>query len=436
MEKNNIKWACIQPLTGGMYLGAAEAIGHDAEWILSYDGLDYVKYEKDGSEIKDAGNEYNLLQYLKKHNRNVPYYKICNRNMFETNTLTTNIEIRRDELPEMPNYSDIDLIVSVPVCSGLSMVTKASSATKNSRNCNMEWLAYYVLNVIRPKVYCFENAPTLISGRGDYIRTALENMAMSCGYSVLYYKTDTVYHNSCQRRPRTFVIFFKWQNGHPELPPKFEYEHKTVTIPEFFSKISKDAPQQIPVKSSPHNYMAIDYLNKEYGDDWTDKLVNLNIVTHIYMEGKINDFIQFIKDGNYNEDDKKKSIKYLQHMIEKKNKGLNYFSQDACLFKNLFPSVQFRSIPNMLHYSGKRFCTIREYLSLMGMPEDFILYGGEKCVAKIGQNVPVNTAKFIVSQILNYVTNIDYISTGFIDENNKTANVIMQDNTKENLTIK
>ena len=43
---NKIKWGCIQPLTGGMYIGAMQAIGHSAEWILSYDGLDAVKKTK------------------------------------------------------------------------------------------------------------------------------------------------------------------------------------------------------------------------------------------------------------------------------------------------------------------------------------------------------------------------------------------------------
>ena len=46
---NNIKWACIQPLTGGMYIGAELAIGKPAEFILSYEGLDEVTYDKEGN---------------------------------------------------------------------------------------------------------------------------------------------------------------------------------------------------------------------------------------------------------------------------------------------------------------------------------------------------------------------------------------------------
>lgn len=59
-----IKWGCIQPLTGGMYLGAENAIGHPADWIISYPGLTDIKKTKTGA-ISNVGNEYNLLMYLK-----------------------------------------------------------------------------------------------------------------------------------------------------------------------------------------------------------------------------------------------------------------------------------------------------------------------------------------------------------------------------------
>ena len=35
MVGNKIKWGIIQPLTGGMYIGARNAIGHAADFILS-----------------------------------------------------------------------------------------------------------------------------------------------------------------------------------------------------------------------------------------------------------------------------------------------------------------------------------------------------------------------------------------------------------------
>lgn len=423
---NKIKWGCIQPLTGGMYIGALNAINNNAEWILSYDGLDFANKDSEGN-FTTVGNEYNLLKWLEEENKSVPYYKIKGRKMFDMNIEENNPNIYLDDEEKTPDYSDLDLVVAVPVCSGLSMVTKGNSETKKSRNCNMLWLAHYTLNIIKPKVYCFENAPTLFTDKGSEVRDLLEEIAKKAGYSVLYYKTDTVLHHNCQRRQRTFTVFFKWQNGVEQLPPTFEYENESILIPDYFDKISADATLQIPVKSSIHNYILMDYLKTKLGENWNEEF-NGNIMNYVINNNLYDEFINYVNKSSYSDDDKEKTIKYVNLIQRKLGEGKNYYSEDACLFNKYFPSVQFRSIPNMLHYSGKRFCTIREYLSLMGMPENFYLYGNESSLPKIGQNVPVGTAKFIVEQILKILKNWDHINR------QEGKNFIMQDNIKQIIT--
>ena len=41
----------------------------------------------------------------------------------------------------------------------------------------MLWMTNYALNVIRPKIYCFENAPTIMGSRGIDLRAQFEGMA-------------------------------------------------------------------------------------------------------------------------------------------------------------------------------------------------------------------------------------------------------------------
>ena len=53
---SDIRYAVLQPLSGGMYLAAENAIGHPAEFIISYPGFDAQKHDKDG-KLVDAGNE-------------------------------------------------------------------------------------------------------------------------------------------------------------------------------------------------------------------------------------------------------------------------------------------------------------------------------------------------------------------------------------------
>ena len=206
--ENKIKWGCIQPLTGGMYIGAENAIGHKANWVLSYPGLSNIKLNLDGS-IREAGNEYNLLMWCKKRNE-LPPYQLFNRKPFDAVDIE-NVEIIDDDVwtNEKVNTKNTDIVVSVPVCSGLSQVTIAKDDTKNARNNNMILNAEYTLKIINPKIYIFENAPTLFSHSGDFVRSIINDIAKKYDYSIIYYKTNTKLHDNCQNRPRTFVIMIK-----------------------------------------------------------------------------------------------------------------------------------------------------------------------------------------------------------------------------------
>ena len=207
----SIKWCAIQPLTGGMYIGAEEAIGHKAEFILSYPGLAEPNIDEETNEVISAGNEYSLMKFLEKRN-DLPDYRVFNRAMFQNdNDLNPEILTTRWSQSDKPlDYSDMDLCIAVPVCSGLSRASATMAAeTRDERNCNMIWITKYALNVIKPNCYIFENAPAMMNQYGNYVRHQLELIAKNAGYSICYYKTNTIYHSNAQKRLRTFILFFK-----------------------------------------------------------------------------------------------------------------------------------------------------------------------------------------------------------------------------------
>lgn len=58
----------------------------------------------------------------------------------------------------------------------------------------------------------------------------------------------------------------------------------------------------------------------------------------------------------------------------------------------------------MVHVTEDRLYTIREWLTMMGMPYDFEMQGRYDLIfQKIGQNVPVGTAKYVVNEALRYI---------------------------------
>lgn len=418
-----IKWAAIQPLTGGMFLGAEEAFGYPAEWILTYKGLDEIKRNKEGN-ITTVSNEAYLLNYLKKVNREVPYYKM-NREMFDCNVDDMNPEITLDGEPAKPDY-DVDVVVAVPVCSGLSMVTSAKDNTRNERNCNMLYLAKLALTTIRPKVYIFENAPTLMGFRGDELRSQFEQIANENDYVVVYYKTDTWKHYNCQKRPRTFVMFVKKIDGESKVPTLDFTDHK-MTIEEFFANIPEGLSNQEECEASPHNYMVIDFFKYKYGKDWIDN-VNGCLMKNIVQRGLIDELLNFMDSYDKMPIETKEKVRhYIEHIRKKTSMGLNWYGSDCCYYKEHFPAIQFRSITTTIHPSGERMCNVREYLELMGMPHDFDWFGDKGNLPKIGQNVPVKTAKFVTEQAIKIVNNWN-------NESRQDGSAIFFDNT--NNTIK
>lgn len=397
MTKENIKWIAIQPLTGGMYLGAEEAIGHPAKFILSFKGLNYGELKEDLT-YKVCENELYLQRYLEKHGRNPIRYDIQEHQFDEKLIETLNPTICADdsEVDLTEEYKDIDLVVAVPVCSGLSMATTASQETKDKRNYNMRFITEYTLKTIKPKIYVFENAPTLMGTRGKDLVEEFKKIAKDNGYSVLFYKTNTKLHHNCQNRPRTFVIFFKHiSNNENEEPFVFEYESAQVDIKEFFKDIDNSINGE-PINTALHNVIVYDYIKNKYGENWRSCIKKDILMADITQNNEMENLIEFANKYPDNE----KAIKYFTHVYTKTSQGLNYFGSDVFSPHEYFPSIQFKTIANLIHPLEERICSVRECLHLMGHPDDFEWLTGndEKFFPKIGQNVPVKTAKFIVDQ--------------------------------------
>lgn len=418
-----IKWAALQPLTGGMYIGAKNVIGDDAQFIISYPGTNDITKDKEGN-IKLAGNEYNLLEWMKKNGCMVPYWHFSHQ-MFEDVDIN---EIKIQQLNGECVYDmpcDLDLVVAVPVCSGLSMLSSGNADIKRCRNNNMLFLAKYALNIIKPKIYVFENAPALMDVRGGEIRTKLEDIAYSAGYSVLYYKTDTYLHHNCQRRPRTFVIFQKWSGNNPEKPVPFGYEDVQFNIEEYIKLIPENASQKYMFDMSPINKCLLEFAKHKFGVTWRDDsdryLMN-------NAEKDWEGFIDFVNSTDIVTDAQKtKIIAFVNHAMFKREQGLNYWANSLIIQKEKTNAVQNRSMQAMIHPTEDRLFNIRENLHLMGMPHDFELHGNiASNYMKIGQNVPVKTAEWIVKECLRVLPLLN-------EPREKLNNVSYIDNVKKTI---
>ena len=166
-----------------------------------------------------------------------------------------------------------------------------------------------------------------------------------------------------------------------------------------------------------------------YGKDWRTPVIT-------QAKGHISQFIRnnnleqgFIDYVTINKDEKQieQTKHYFKHIHEKEAIGKGYYETMTHIgVKDLAPAIIFKNMFTYMHPTEDRLLSMREGLHMMGHPDDFILYGTDpdKC-RKIGQNVPVNTARWIVSEAVRIINDWDTI------ERAHSGNVAFFDNTKQ-----
>lgn len=393
-DNTHLKWGMIQPLTGGMYIGAYEAIGHHADFIISFKGLADPKYDKKTHKLTNCGNEYHLLKWLENQKADVPYYVFDNIGMFPTNYNEISEFIYKNS--ESPNFENTDIVFAVPVCSGLSALTSSEQSNKDVKNCNMMFITKYVLNQIKPKAYVFENAPALTEEKGINVRMTLEKIAKEAGYSVCYFKTNTSLHGIPQNRPRTFVIMTSFATN----PTSSMIESISTNIDDYMSRIPEDASQQDEglEQLAIHSFIR-KFINKRH-PELVDSSVEL---TKYLYRNHFDEVIDFCKDDSLTHKEAHTGQQVFEHIDKCESEGRGFWFTPLQKFKSKdFPALQSRSLFSIYYNNAfEHLLSTRQMLHIMGLPYDFTLYGDiARTHRQIGQNVPVCTARWIANVAL------------------------------------
>lgn len=377
MEKK-IKWIALQPLIGGMAVGAEQAFGTPPAMILNYDGV---------------ANTSAYVHYMNNVRKlNIPYYEFEGDIYSNSTTFKNNAH---------PNFSDVDVVSAVPICSGLSTANAINDKSKETargadakQNNNMLNCTEFTLGTIKPKCYIFENAPALFTATGAPVREKLNALASKYGYCVAYIKTNTMLHQNVQHRPRTFAIFTKGTN------PVFHkvYEPFKGTILDFLKDIPASAKYQdvMMFKNMDKN----DYIKyiKSKGADYRAEMEKINSPCVIDFILKTND------DENACKIMGEKGAAFVRHARNKVNNNRNFFDNTPLWYGPNKVSVIFgRTFNRMIHPTREEGYNMREILTFMGMPYDFEWPDAEKKMNWIGQNVPAHTAYDWHLQIKEYL---------------------------------
>ena len=364
--------------------------GSRPEYILSYEGFE--------------NNDQHLVEYYK---REVPYHLI-----------------QGDSLPQVES---VDVINTVCPCAGLSSlsVTSSSDAAAN------DWMrtsARHVLGHLRPKVFWGENAPRLASKMGEPVVRDLRKIGRENGYTFSIFKTKSILHGLSQVRDRTFYFFWKG-----EKVPQFEYiKREYETIEDTIRSVKRDPSDPMNILTSDrapsqdpyYRYVLEEMENGISHSAFQDKLEKSYDVKH-YIEdnGVTYDKVsKWMSKHGY-----EKQASRCMDMYHKLKSGGNIMRRGVNIPKGYIGAFVGAYPMTLTHPDEDRYLTLRECLSIMKLPEDFILQGGLKNINHICQNVPVTTAQDMAEHVLRYVD-------GRLDNQLIETDYLVQDNKSQTLS--
>ena len=385
-----MKFASIVPLIGGATIAMQNVLQRKPEYILSYEDF--------------KANDSHLVQYYKGR---VPYY------LYGDNGV-----------PDVPN---VEVINTVCPCAGLSSLSPTASSDAAAN----DWMlttANFVLGSLKPQVFWGENAPGLASNIGRPVVKKLRKIAKQFGYTFSIYKTRSVLHGLGQVRNRTFYFFWKG-----DKTPQFEYikrEHEkiedTIRSVEYDSEDSMSVltNEDVPSKNPYYRYILEEMCGGITHKEFQDTRISRSQNAMDYIEwngGNYKDVSKWMYSQGYT-----KLAERCLKMYEKLSEGGNIMRKICHFPKGTIGAFVGHMPKHLTHPDEDRYLTLRECLSIMKLPKDFILQGGVKNLNHVCQNVPVTTAEDMAAHVEKFVDG--RLSNQMLD-----TDFLIQDNTNHKL---
>lgn len=339
------------------------------------------------------------------------------------------------------NILPTDLQLSVPPCAGLSMLNVGNRGSDAAANGWMyESVKWFVAQ--GSKVLLLENAPGLLGKFGlevlENIKNILKELGVENEYKFHLTKTTTTSHGIPQHRGRAFLYLYKkdkryvFKNIKHTFTPLEQYLDK---YPEFPNEEYTKEKHFEPIEGK-YSQWSLDFINKHNIWDELRQKVKDKAATQKNGFGAIITTMptmveMYEKDNTVFEGLPPKLEKGVQHAIKKVADGKGYWDASPIFATGKVNAVISKNSFRQIHPKYNRYLTIRELMSLMGYPDDYMLIDAQKNFNHICQSLPVNTGADHIRWAIGIAKDNTKYATPLKDD--VTDNLFMQNNISGNL---
>lgn len=275
----------------------------------------------------------------------------------------------------LDRFNDIDFLFANPPCSGLSSINRNASVDNEINNHIYE--VAQAIDLIKPKAFLIENAPTLVSKGLPILKDISKILRDSYRITII---TDLAgNHGVPMHRRRTLVV--GWRRDIFKLMPFIDQNVNVSYVKDAFSGLTNNTP----------NMTKIDLKDKYDFSRYYD-LVNQGdtvVKTLCYNLDKVRDTLT--------EDE----LSLILRTKEKYDKGGSVWDKSPLRLEQNWFAPSITSVNRYIHPTENRDIYIRECARLMGYPDDFIFYEGSgvSIIQAVAQGVPVNFIRYISKEI-------------------------------------
>jgi len=366
----SITHASIVPLIGGMTLGAEKIFGSRPEYLLSYTPF--------------INNDSHIVAY---YDNEVPYYLL--------------------DRGEKPNKG-VDVINTVWPCAGLSQLSHGFG----DHNHNNRWMVEttnYVLNELKPTVFYGENAPGFAGKIGETVRNTIREIGQSAGYNMTVYRTKSLFHGVSQIRERSFYFFWKGN----KTPILNYYRRDRDPIEKVIREAKGNSQREVinsktPSKDDPYYRYILEEMHGGLTHSEFTKIIEPanargnDVLSYIELMGHTYDKVAIWMSANGYE----REVDKCNYRLNKIAEGRNLMRRGTVIPRDYIGAFVGHYPTMLTHPDEDRYINYREAMTIMGMPDNFrLLNASRKNVNHICQNVPVQTAADMATEVLAFINN-------------------------------
>jgi len=265
--------------------------------------------------------------------------------------------------------------------------------------------AKFVLGDMKPKVFWGENAPGFAGKVGKNIRTQMYNIGRENGYTFTVYRTKSLFHGVPQIRERSFYFFWK-----SDKTPKLDYyntPHKSIeqTILDARGNTLQEPINPKTPSRDPYYRYILEHVHggmshREFAAQVEPSRARGNdTFSYIEKQGITYDKVSEWMTANGYERESASCLR----KFEKLKAGGSIMRRGTVVPKDYIGAFVGHYPVSLTHPVEDRYITYREGLTIMGLPDTFELLDPKDSANHMCQNVPVQTARDMATEILAWL---------------------------------